>query len=134
MALAAEGNSRALVNDRKSASTGTASLMFRVVLGVILITAASNCFLKYLWWTAYSSTLNGIPKVYAQWQAASTRATFYGWSLILLDAAAVLLLYTAIRFRQTDALRKTARLIVSLIITVMGTGVLALLLSLVKQS
>jgi spore maturation protein SpmA len=134
MPLAAEGNSSAVVNDVKAGNSalGTVSLTFRAGFALILMTAAANCFLKYLWWTAYSSTLNGISKVYAQWQAASTRATFYGWSFLVLDAASVLLLFTAIRFRQTDLARKTARLVISLIITVLGTGLLALALSLIK--
>lgn len=133
MALAAEENSRAVVNAADPTSPN-AALIFRTACALVLMTAAANCFLKYLWWTAYYGTTNGIHKLSAQSQAADSRAAFYGWSLMVLEIAAILLIYTVIRFRQTDVLRKLMRLLASLIITVIGTGFLALILSWIKQS
>ena len=88
---------------------------------------AANCFLKYLWWTACYSAWSGIPKLTEQWRAAGTRASFYGWSVIVLEAASVAILSTATR------LRYGVRVLASLIITVAGTAVLTLVLSWIKQ-
>ena len=133
MALAAEGNNRAVV-DVSGSTPGSASIAFRAILALVVMTAAANCFLKYLWWTAYYGTLNGIHKLSAQSQAADSRAVFYGWSFILLEIATLLLIYTLIRFRQVDFFLRATRLVVSLAITIVGTGLLALVLSWIKQA
>jgi hypothetical protein len=98
---------------------------------------AANCFLKYLWWTACYSAWAGIPKLAAQWRAAGARSSFYGWTVIVLELATLILLYTAISLRQvtfSTILRTALRLVASLTLTVLGTGCLALVWSWVKQS
>jgi len=88
---------------------------------------AANCFLKYLWWTACYSAWTGVPKLADQWRAAGVRASFNGWSMLILEAASVIALCTIIR------LRLGLRILASLVITVAGTGLLALVLSWIKQ-
>jgi hypothetical protein len=98
---------------------------------------AANCFLKYLWWTACYSAWAGIPKMAAPWRAAGARSSFYGWTVIILELASLILLYTAIRLRQmtfSSLLRTALRVAVSLAITIAGTGLLAVALAWVKQS
>lgn len=118
-------------------TSGTTSPILRIALALALITTAANCFLKYLWWTACYSAWAGIPKLAAQFRAAGARSSFYGWTVIVLELATLILLYTAIRLRQVTIstfLRTALRLAVSLTLTVLGTGFLALVLSWVKQS
>ena len=109
-----------------------------LALGALaLMLIAANCFLKYLWWTACYSAWAGIPKLASQWRAAGARSSFYGWSVIVLELASLILLYTAIRLGQvtfSTFLRTALRLAASLTISVIGTGLLALVLSWVKQS
>ena len=130
MALAAVNNSRsALVIAR-------GPRIFRVFLAATLMAVAANCFLKYLWWTACYSAWTGIPKLAAQWKAAGSRATFNGWSFILLDGVSVAVVYSVIRLRsiETSVLLKNAiRLALSLTFTIVGTAALALVLSWLKQ-
>lgn len=116
---------------------GTTSPILRIALALALITTAANCFLKYLWWTACYSAWAGIPRLAAQWRAAGARSSFYGWTVILLELATLILLYTAISLRQvtfSTFLRTALRLVASLALTVLGTGCLALVWSWVKQS
>jgi glucan phosphoethanolaminetransferase (alkaline phosphatase superfamily) len=135
MPLTAERNRSAVVNDIDAhAAPGNASFGFRAACALVLMTAAANSFLKYLWWTAYYGTLSGIHKLSAQSQAADSRASFYGWSLIVLEIAAILLIYTLIRFRHTGLFRKATRLLASSMVAVIGTGFLALVLSWIKQA
>ena len=96
----------------------------------------ANCFLKYLWWAAKSSALAGIPKVAAEWQAASARVSLYGWSFLLLEIASVFVFFSLIRFRSVGSsqLRNALRSISSLIVTAMGTALLALVLSWFNQA
>lgn len=118
-------------------TSATTSPILRFALALALITTAANCFLKYLWWTACYSAWAGIPKLAAQWRAAGARSSFYGWTVIVLEVATLILLYTAIRLGQltfSSFLRTALRLAASLTIAVMGTGSLALVLSWVKQS
>ena len=118
-------------------TSGTTFPILRIALALALITTAANCFLKYLWWTACYSAWAGIPKLAAQWRAAGARSSFYGWSVILLELATLILLYSAIRLRQltfSSILRTVLRLAASLTLTVVGTGFLALVLSWVKQA
>ena len=95
---------------------------------------AANCFLKYLWWAACYSAWSGIPKLAAQWQAAGTRASFYGWSLIVLELVSLLLIYSLFRIRQSSSFQNAVRLFASLAITIVATGLFALALSWLKQS
>lgn len=122
---------------RNEAPQKRTSPILRIALALALITTAANCFLKYLWWTACYSAWAGIPKLASQWRAAGARSSFYGWSVIVLELASFILLYTAIRLGQvtfSSFLRTALRLAASLTISVIGTGFLALLLSWVKQS
>lgn len=88
---------------------------------------AANRFLSYLWWTACYSAWSGIPNMAEQWRSAGVRASFNGWTFILLDVASVAALCTAMR------LRIGRRLLTSLAITVVGTALFALALSWFKQ-
>ena len=97
------------------------------------MTAAANCFLKYVWWTACYSAWRGIPKLASQWQAAGTRASFYGWSLLILELASIALVFILIRSRSGGMLGNGLRLIASVAIAIAGTGLLAWILSLLKQ-
>lgn len=138
MDLATEQNPRAAANRAPRNRTPSAtSPILRVALALALITTAANCFLKYLWWTACYSAWAGIPKLASQWRAAGARSSFYGWSVIVLELASLILLYTAIRLPKltfSTLLRTALRLAASLTLTVLGTGFLALVLSWVKQS
>lgn len=97
------------------------------------MTTAANCFLKYVWWTACYSAWSGIPKLAEQWKAAGSRASFYGWSLLVLELASVLVISGFIRVRSAGFFRKGLRFAVSLTSTVAGTALFAWILSLVKQ-
>ena len=121
MVLAAE-NSRSIVT-----SPGRSPIP-RVALSTAFMAVAGNCFLKYVWWTACYSAWSGIPKLAEQWKAAGTRASFYGWSLIVIEAASILVLCSVIR------LRYGVRLVASLAITIAGTALFALVLSWIKQA
>jgi hypothetical protein len=118
-------------------TSGTIFPILRIALALALATTAANCFLKYLWWTACYSAWAGIPKLAAQWRAAGTRSSFYGWSVLILDLASLTLLYSAIRLCNvtfSSTLKTALRLAASFTITVVGTGLLALALAWVKQS
>lgn len=105
-----------------------------IVGAAVLMAAAANSFLKYLWWTACYSAWTGIPKLAAQWRAAGARVSMYGWSLIVLELASVAVVFSVIRSRQAGhSFGNAGRLAVSLMITVAGTGLLALALSVIKQ-
>ena|SRR5438270_8426024 len=106
--------------------------ILRLATAAALMAVAANCFLKYLWWAACYSAWSGIPKLSTQWKAAGSRVTLYGWSLILLEAASVALVYSVMRLRPGFS-RNAARLVLSLILTIASTALLALLLSWVKQ-
>src|SRR3954464_9986845 len=103
------------------------SRMVRLALTATLMALAANCFLKYLWWAACYSAWSGIPKMAEQWKAAGARATFNGWSFILLELASVAVLFTAIRLRQANfpsAFRTALRATAALTLTIIGTGLL----------
>ena len=116
--------------------TGKTTATIRAFLAVALMAFAANCFLKYLWWTACYSAWQGIPKLAAQWRAAGARASFNGWCVIILELSSMALLFTILRLRFSNASRSpwvVPRVILSFVITIAGTTVLALVLSLVKQ-
>jgi len=104
-----------------------------VVLAAAAMTAAANCFLKYVWWTACYSAWRGIPKLAAQWQAAGARATFYGWSLLILELASVAIVFILLRSRSGGVAGNALRLVASGAVAGAGTGLLAWILSLLKQ-
>lgn len=100
------------------------------------MTVAANCFLKYLWWTACYSAWYGIPKLAAQWKAAGVRASFNGWSVIVLELASIAVLFTILRSRSSNAsglLTNAPRMILSFVITAAATALMALALSWIKQ-
>jgi hypothetical protein len=138
MDLAAEQHPRTPRNQAARQRTdGAAPLILRIAVAVALMGIAANCFLKYLWWTACYSAWTGIPKLASQWRAAGARSSFFGWSVIVLVLATLIILYTAIRLPKltfSTLLRTALRLAASLSLTVVGTGFLALVLSWVKQS
>lgn len=110
--------------------------LVRVLLASALMALAANCFLKYLWWTACYSAWAGIPKLANQWRAAGARASFNGWSVIVLEAAAIVVLCTLIRFRNSQLsgiFKASLSIAIAIPITVTGTGIFALLLSWIKQ-
>lgn len=110
------------------------SLILRLAVAATFMALAANCFLSYLWWTACYSAWSGIPKMADQWKAAGSRATLNGWSFFVLDAAAVVLLFSVILLRDWRGFGKTAvRVVLSLVITMAATGVFALALSWIKQ-
>src|SRR3954453_17508003 len=104
MALAVEDSRRTFTDASRvhPHTIGTASRLLRAVFALALMASAANCFLKYLWWAACYSAWSGIPKMAEQWKAAGARATFNGWSFILLELASVAVLFTAIRLRQAN--------------------------------
>jgi hypothetical protein len=116
--------------------TGNTSWILRLAAAVGLMGLAANCFLKYLWWTACYSAWYGIPKLTERWKTASARASFNGWSVIVMDAASVAVLFSLIPLRSIQTsmlLRNALRLALSLLFTIAGTAAFALALSWLKE-
>ena len=116
--------------------THRTSQIFRTLLATAVMALAANCFLKYLWWTACYSAWYGIPKLSERWKAAGAHASFNGWSVIVLDAASVAVLFGLIRLRSVETselLKNAIRLALSLTFTVAVTAAFALALSWLKQ-
>lgn len=108
----------------------------RAFLAAALMALAANCFLKYIWWTACYSAWYGIPKLAEQWRAAGTRASLNLWGVFVLDLASITVLFSFLRLPSSDAsgfLRTAPRLMLAFVITIVGTAVLALVLSWLKQ-
>jgi hypothetical protein len=100
------------------------------------MTAAANCFLKYLWWVANYSAWYGIPKYSERSRAAGARASFYGGALLVLEAASAATIYSLIRFHspgRSRLLGKGVRLVAALAIAILGSSLLALTLSWINQ-
>ena len=115
-------------------SVSMAYKTLRALLAAALMALAANCFLKYLWWTACYSAWAGIPKMAEQMKAAGSRASFNGWSLIVLQFASVVVLFTLLRREtSTGALRVAVRVFVSIVLSICGTGLFVLALTWVKQ-
>lgn len=116
--------------------TDKISKSLRLLLATSMMAFAGNSFLKYLWWTACYSAWYGIPKLAEQWKAAGSRASFNLWSVIALDFCSVALLLSLLRSPSSERsglLRNVPRLILSFIITIVGTGAFALALAWLKQ-
>ncbi len=112
------------------------SRIVRFTTALALMALAANCFLKYLWWTACYSAWYGIPKMAEQWKLAGSNASFNGWSLIALDAASVVIFFSLITLRSTSLsgfFKNGVRLAASLMMTLVGTTLFALVLSWFKQ-
>jgi hypothetical protein len=106
--------------------------IFRALLAVTLMALAANRFLKYLWWTACSSAWAGIPKMAQQWRAAVTNASFNEWAAIALEIISIAVLFSILRRRVPNEVgfsTNAPRLILASAITLIGTGILALILS-----
>ena len=115
----------------------TTSRILRAVIAAALMALAANCFLKYLWWTACYSAWSGIPKMAEQWRAAGSRATFNGWSVLVLEIVSATLVFTMLRSRSSHPsgfLAAVPRLILSFVITIALTGLFALALAQIKQA
>ena len=137
MALAAEGHDRAALrntNITDARSRGKVSRICLAVSSLALMAVAANCFLEYLWWTAKHSALTGVPKLAEQWNIAGTRESLYGWSFLVLDLAALFIIYGLIPIRAADLFRKALRLVTSVVITLVATGLFALALAWIKES
>ncbi len=117
-----------------ASKTGTRLLQFLLAAALMLV--AANSFLRYLWWSACYSAWSGIPKLHNQWLAAGSRATFNGWSVIILALASATVLFTLLRPKSSDRLgviASVSHLILAAILTIAGTAFFALVLSWVKQ-
>lgn len=137
MVLAAQGNEDTRLNAANSGKPAHANRAFRsvgAISALVLMAAAANCFLKYLWWTACYSAWRGIPKLAEQWKRAGARASFFGWSVIVLELASLVVVFSLIRLRSVSLPRNGFRLILSFIVTVAGTTLLALALAWIKQT
>ncbi len=109
---------------------------FRALLAAILTALAANCFLKYLWWTAYYSAWSSIRKMPEQSKVASANASFNGWSFLLLEVVAIAVLFSLIRQRSgssSGVVTSGVRLVASLFIAAAATAVFALAVSWFKQ-
>lgn len=114
----------------------TTSRVLRLAIAIILMALAANSFLSYLWWTACYSAWSGIPKMAEQWKTAGSRATFNGWSVIILEIASIIVVFTMLRSRSSSAsgfLTTVPRLILSFVITTALTGLFVLALAWIKQ-
>lgn len=137
MVLVAEGNQDTRLNTASSGSPPDRNHVFRAVgalSAVVLMAIAANCFLKYLWWTACYSAWSGIPKLAEQWRRAGVRASFFGWSVVVLELASLVVVFSVIRLRSVGLLRNGFRVILSFILTLAVTGLLALALTWIKQT
>lgn len=115
--------------------THTRSLILRLGIAIALTALAANCFLKYLWWTACYSAWSGIPKMAAQWRAAGTNASFNGWGFLVLEVAAIAVLFSVITLRSaTGVFQNALRLVASLTLAIASTTVFTLIISWVKQT
>lgn len=112
----------------------SASWIIRLTLALIAIVAAANCFLKYIWWAACYSAWAGIPRLTEQWRRAGTRASLFGWSVLLLELAGLTLVFSLIRLRPAGVSKNAFRFAVSLIITIGSTALLAAVLTWIKQT
>lgn len=137
MVLVAQGNEDTRLKADNSPSPPYANPALRgvgAIGAVVLMAIAANCFLKYLWWTACYSAWSGIPKLAEQWRRAGVRASFFGWSVVVLELASLVVLFSVIRLRSVGLLRNGVRIALSIILTVAGTGLLALALTWIKQT
>jgi hypothetical protein len=107
-----------------------------LLLAASLMAFSANFFLKYLWWTACYSAWSGIPTLADQWRAAGSHASFNGWSFIAFEIASIAIIFALIRLRLASMpifFKNAVRLILSLALTIAGTGFFAWALSWFKQ-
>jgi hypothetical protein len=110
-------------------------LGFRVGLSAGLMTISAISFLKYAWWAACYSGWYGLPSYAQQLRVAAARASFYLWSVVALQFATAVILWSLIPLRYSDLspfLKSGARLGASLGITIAGTALLVWFLSWVQ--
>jgi hypothetical protein len=93
------------------------------------------CFLRYAWWAACYSGWYGLPSYAQQLRVAAARASFYFWSVIVLQFATLVVMWSLIRLRYTELsefLKYGTRLGGSVAITIAGTALFAWLLSWIR--
>ncbi len=114
--------------------TEQTSRNLRVGITILLMAASAVCALKYSWWAAGYSGWYGLPGYAQDLRIAATRANFYWWSVIVLQAATVAVVWSLVQLQQADMsqfLKRLARFAMALGVTVVGTGVFVGLLILV---
>lgn len=111
----------------------TTSWIVRLTPAIVSMAIAANCFLKYLWWAACYSAWAGIPRLTEQWRRAGSRASFFGWSVIVLELFSVAAIFSLIHQRAAGLSRNALRLVFSLVITIAGTALFAGALTWIKQ-
>jgi magnesium-transporting ATPase (P-type) len=104
----------------------------RFLLAIFLMALSANYFLKYLWWTAFYNGSSGFGSHAQQVQQAASRSTTYLWIVIALVLVTVIVTSSAMRPRAKNSSRvlsQGARLAASLVLTLAGTALLALILA-----
>ena len=102
------------------------SRTFRIALAAALMAASAVCLLKYSWWAACYSGWYGLQDYAQQLRDASIRVNIYWWSVVVLEAASVGVVWSLIEFRAADMppfLKRLARFGAALILTAIGTGI-----------
>lgn len=96
------------------------------------MTISANFFLKYLWWSAFYSGSSGFGSHSQQVEIASTRSTTYFWVVILMEVLTFAMVWSATKLERSDSsgfLWQGVRLAASLVLTIGGTILLALVLA-----
>ena len=109
-----------------------ASRLPRLVLALASMATCADCFLKYLWWSAFYSGSSGFGSHSQQVQNAYARSNMYFWIVIVLELITLVFVWGAMKPRANNpsgVLSQGARLAASLTLTVAGTGLLALFLA-----
>jgi hypothetical protein len=104
----------------------------RFLIASALMLISANYFLKYLWWSAFYSGSSGLGSHSKQVQNAAVRSTSYFWILVVLQLTAFVVVWSAMKLRRNNSsglLWQALRLVASLTFTLMGTGLLTLLLA-----
>jgi hypothetical protein len=109
----------------------------RVGVTVVFMAAAAFCVLKYLWWAACYSGWYGLPGYAQQLRDASIRANVYWWSVMVLEAPSVGVVWSLVQFRGADMsqlLRRLARFGAALGVTAIGTGIFLGVMIVIRRS
>lgn len=104
------------------------SRISRIIIATALMAISANCFLKYLWWSAFYSGSSEFGSHSQQVQNASARSTLYLWVVIVLQLVTLVIVWSAIKRRNdsSDLLSQAIRLGASLTIAIGGTALLVL--------
>jgi hypothetical protein len=93
---------------------------------------SANCFLKYLWWSAFYSGSSGFASHSQQVENASNRSTAYFWTVLLLELLTFAVVWSAMKLPRPDSsgiFWHGVRVATSLTLTIAGTALLALVLA-----